>query len=250
MKTTKFSISQIPAVLYGEQSQRIFLFVHGQGGNKEEAERFAKLAVPMGWQVLSGDLPEHGERTDGAKLLPWIVLPELQHVMRWMRKKWKQIAVRATSIGAWFCLLALERETIERYLLVSPLVDMENMIQNMMQWAHVTEAQLQQEREIPTSFGQTLSWEYLCWVREHPVQVSCNDIHILYGEQDELIPRTVIHDFVQKHTCTLTVVKGGEHWLHTPEQLHAMKAWESTHLQSHDGHTENLLDIPDGSQDS
>lgn len=250
MKTTKFSISQIPAVLYGEQSQRIFLFVHGQGGNKEEAERFAKLAVPMGWQLLAVDLPEHGERTDGAKLLPWIVLPELQHVMRWMRKKWKQIAIRATSIGAWFCLLALEREIIERYLLVSPLVDMENMIQNMMQWAHVTEAQLQQEREIPTLFGQTLSWEYLCWVREHPVQVSCNNIHILYGEQDELIPRTVIHDFVQKHTCTLTVVKGGEHWLHTPEQLYAMKAWESIHLQSHDGHMENLLDIPAGSQDS
>lgn len=250
MKIEKFSIAHIPAVLYGEQSQRIFLFVHGQDGNKEEAKRFARLAVPMGWQVLSVDLPEHGERTDAAKLLPWIVLPELQRVMQWMRKRWNQIAVHATSIGAWFCLLALERESIECYLLVSPLVDMENMIQNMMQWAHVTEAQLQQEREIPTSFGQTLSWEYLCWVREHSVQVSCNNIHILYGEQDELIPQAVIHDFAQKHTCTLTVVKDGEHWLHTPEQLNAMEVWESIKLQSHDGHTENLLDIPDGSQDS
>lgn len=234
MNITKFNILHIPAVLYGEASARVFLFVHGQGGNKEEAERFAALAVPMGWQILSVDLPEHGERTDTAKLLPWIVLPELQHVVWWMRKTWEQIAVHATSIGAWFCLLALERESIERYLLVSPLLDMENMIQNMMQWAHVTEKQLQQEQEIPTSFGQTLSWEYLCWVREHPVQVSCHQIDILYGEQDEMIPRTVINDFVRKHACALTVVENAEHWFHTQEQLHAMDEWEHASLQSHD----------------
>ena len=34
----------------------------------------------LGWQVLSVDLPEHGGRQDGAPLLPWAAVPELQAV--------------------------------------------------------------------------------------------------------------------------------------------------------------------------
>lgn len=36
-----FDISGIPAALYGKRSDKVFLFVHGQFGCKEEAERFA-----------------------------------------------------------------------------------------------------------------------------------------------------------------------------------------------------------------
>ena len=43
--------------------------------------------------------------------------------------------------------------------------------------AGVTPEQLQKAGEITTSFGQTLSWKYLCWVREHPLRwtpLSCS----------------------------------------------------------------------------
>ena len=56
-----FDISGIPAALYGERSDKVFLFVHGQFGCKEEAERFAEVANPLGWQVLAIDLPEQLE---------------------------------------------------------------------------------------------------------------------------------------------------------------------------------------------
>ena len=62
-------ISGIPAALYGKRSDKVFLFVHGQFGCKEEAERFAEVTNPLGWQVLAIDLPEHGGRQDGVKLL-------------------------------------------------------------------------------------------------------------------------------------------------------------------------------------
>lgn len=39
---------------------RVWLYVHGKGGCKEEAADFAALACPRGWQVLAADLPEHG----------------------------------------------------------------------------------------------------------------------------------------------------------------------------------------------
>ena len=62
MQTEYFTIDQIPAVLYGEPAERVYLFLHGQMGRKEEAEAFAQAACPKGYQVLSIDLPGHGER--------------------------------------------------------------------------------------------------------------------------------------------------------------------------------------------
>lgn len=52
-------------MVYGAPGEKGYIFVHGQNGYKEEAEAFAKNAVPAGYQVLSIDLPEHGERKYG-----------------------------------------------------------------------------------------------------------------------------------------------------------------------------------------
>ena len=47
-----FHIYSIPALIIGAKSKKVFLFVHGLHGYKEEALAFAKVAVPMGYQVL------------------------------------------------------------------------------------------------------------------------------------------------------------------------------------------------------
>lgn len=107
MKQFEMKIGDIPAILYGSQSEKIFLFVHGQNGNKEEAWHFGEIVSEKGWQVLSIDLPEHGERKqETGKFFPWVVVPELQQVWAWMAIHWRQIALRADSIGAWFSMLA------------------------------------------------------------------------------------------------------------------------------------------------
>ena len=53
MKTQPFQIGMIPAVLYGESAEQGYLFLHGQMGCKEEAEAFAQVVCPKGYQVLS-----------------------------------------------------------------------------------------------------------------------------------------------------------------------------------------------------
>ncbi|MFQ7801721.1 MAG: hypothetical protein ACLRHW_19850 [Coprobacillus cateniformis] len=58
----KLYIDKIPAILWGEPSKKICIYIHGQGGNKKEAEYFSKKVCKYGWQVISIDLPEHGER--------------------------------------------------------------------------------------------------------------------------------------------------------------------------------------------
>ena len=227
MKTQQFMIDQIPAVLYGEYAEQLWLFLHGQMGHKEEAEAFAQVVCPRGLQVLSMDLPGHGERQGRSEeLLPWTAVPDIQAAWNWAKRDWETVSLRANSIGAYFASLAFD--TPSRALLVSPILDMEGLILTMMGWAGVTEEQLQAQGEIVTSFGQTLSWKYLCWVREHPVHNWTCPIHILYGSRDNMTSRQTIDGFVQQHDAKLTVMEGGEHWFHTPEQLAVLRKWEET----------------------
>lgn len=81
-----FNLEKTPAVLYGEASDKLFIYVHGQGGNKEEGERFSFIARKFGYQTLAVDLPEHGGRTDEAKFEPWFVTDELGKVIEYAKK--------------------------------------------------------------------------------------------------------------------------------------------------------------------
>ena len=58
------NIEHIPAMIWGVPSSKVYLYVHGQDGNKEEAATFAEIVGRYGFQTLSIDLPEHGERKD------------------------------------------------------------------------------------------------------------------------------------------------------------------------------------------
>ena len=230
MKKQTMKIADIPAILYGSRSRRVYLYVHGKNGCKEEAECFANIACARGWQVLAIDLPEHGSRKNGPeKLVPWVVIPELQAVYARMQPVWPHIRLYGVSIGAWFAMQALQAEKLEKALFVSPVVDMETLITNMMQGTNVTEAQLQAAGKIPTSFGETLSWPYLCWVREHPLQWH-TPTQVLYGDKDALTSRAVMERFRQESGARLTIMEGGEHWFHTPLQLAVMQSWEEENL--------------------
>ncbi len=79
--------------MYGEASDKSFIYIHGQGGNKEEGERFSFIAQKFGYQTLAVDLPEHCGRTDEAKFEPWFVTEELSYVIEYAEGNWKHISV-------------------------------------------------------------------------------------------------------------------------------------------------------------
>ena len=230
MKKQTVTLAGVPAVLYGERSHKVYLYLHGKNGCKEEAERFAAAACEAGWQVLAIDLPEHGARKNSPEqLLPWVVVPELQAVYARMKPVWAHIRLYGVSIGAWLAMQALQADAPEKTLLVSPVVDMEALITNMMQYAHVTEEQLRRAGEIPTDLGETLSWPYLCWVREHPLHWH-GRTQVLYGDRDALTSRTMIERFRQESGAHLTIMEGGEHWFHTPVQMAVLQTWEEANV--------------------
>jgi len=224
--TERFEINGIPAVLYGRPSEKVYLFVHGMSGCKEEAEAFAEIVCPE-YQVLAVDLPEHGERkTIRDAFNPWTVLPELRGVATYIKTRWSELSLRANSIGAYFSMHAFGGEKLRKALFVSPIIDMEKLICGMMTSARVSEAELKDRGEILTDFGQTLSWRYLSWVREHPIDNWCSPTAVLYAGQDNMTSRETADAFVTAHNAVLTVMENGEHWFHTPEQRAALAAFE------------------------
>ena len=130
----------------------------------------------------------------------------------------------ANSIGAFFALSALDDTLVDRAYLISPVVDMENLICKMIQWSNVTEQELAEKREIATKFGETLSWAYLCYVREHQIIWNVPTC-ILYGEHDNLTSIETVSAFAKLHHADLTVIPGGEHWFHTDEQMQFLDKW-------------------------
>lgn len=233
MKTEKLQIQGIPAVLYGEPSEKVWLYVHGKQSAKEAAQRFAGTACGKGWQVLSADLPEHGERAGGpTPLLPWKAVPELREIFAWASPRWGRKALRCTSLGAWFSLLAFAGEPLERALFVSPVLDMELLILDMMKWAGVSEALLRELGEIPTDFGETLSWKYLEYARAHKTLDWEIPTSILYAGGDRLISRYSVEYFSRCFGADLTVLEDGEHWFHTPEQVAFLRRWEDANVRA------------------
>lgn len=47
------SLEHISAVIWGVPSSKVYLYVHGQGGNKEEAADFAEIVCRYGFQKLN-----------------------------------------------------------------------------------------------------------------------------------------------------------------------------------------------------
>jgi len=198
MKRTRLNIGSTPALLFGEKSRKVFLFVHGLNGHKGEALAFAQVAVPKGYQVLGIDLPV------GRK--PWEVLPLLNMVRDYLYEHWEQVSIRANSIGSWFSLLAFQGRKVEQALFVSPLLDMKAFIEGM----------------------PTREEDYFQWVVEHPISHWDIPTFILRPEKDLVVSDSCGKDFMEKYSCEVTIMMDGEHWFHTSEQTSFMKSWEKS----------------------
>lgn len=163
-----------------------------------------------------------------AAQFPWEAKEAFPAFFRELSGRYSSIGLIANSIGAFFALHSLSGQPIDRAYLISPVVDMERLIMDLMGWVSVTEEELKEKREIPTAYGETLSWKYLCYVRENPVRWRI-PTHILYGGKDNLTSFETISEFAERTGATLTVMESGEHWFHIGEQMQFLDHWILEH---------------------
>ena len=189
------------------------LYIHGKGGCAGESEHYKPLfpeceVMGLEYQTFS----------------PWETGAEIRAELERLKAEYQRIILIANSIGAYFGMSAEIDAMIEKAWFISPIIDMEKLITDMMRWANVTEAELQAKGTIHTAFGEDLSWNYLCYVRSHPIRWTV-PTQILYGSCDTLTSLETIRNFAKKHNAGLTIMEGGEHWFHTEEQMQFLDNW-------------------------
>ncbi len=189
------------------------LYIHGKGGSVEESGHYKPLFP--GCEVLG---------LDYQSFTPWETGKEIYAAVEKLGAERGNITLIANSIGAFFSMHAGIGAMVQKAYFISPIVDMEHLILDMMTWANVTEAQLEEKGVISTPFGEDLSWEYLSYVREHPVQWNV-PTRILYGSHDSMTAYETIAAFANAHGAELTVMENGEHWFHTEEQMRFLDQW-------------------------
>ena len=189
------------------------IYIHGQGGTPAEAGHYKSLFPDS--DVFGFDYKSQS---------PWEAQEEFPRLFDSLCDENDSVTIIANSIGAFFTIHALSERKIEKAFFISPVVDMENLIIAMMNQAGVSETELSQKGTIETPFGQTLSWEYLSFVRNNPIHRKI-PTHILYGENDNLTSLEAITEFTEKTGATLCVMKNGEHWFHTEEQMAFLDEW-------------------------
>lgn len=228
MQKDYLTIDRIPSVLWGAASDKLLLAIHGDQSHKEDAviQIVAAAAVAQGYQVLSFDLPKHGARTQETTLCKvQTCVPELQTVLDHVKASWSEISLFACSIGAYFSLVAYADAPLKQALFLSPVVDMERLIENMLTWFKITPAQLEEQQTIPTPIGQTLYWDYYMYVKAHPINKWDTPTHILYGENDAISEPAALQYFAQAFDCQLSIVYDGEHFFNSEEELAVAAEW-------------------------
>ena len=189
------------------------IYIHGKGGSAMESEHYKPLfpdcdVIGLDYQTFT----------------PWETGQGIRTAVEELTGKYKTVILIANSIGAFFSMNAGIDDMIQRAYFISPIVDMEKLITDMMKWANVTEQELESKGVIQTDFGEDLSWDYLSYVRSHPIEWRV-PTQILYGSKDHLMSIETITEFAQKHQATLTMMEGGEHWFHTEKQMQFLDNW-------------------------
>ena len=193
--------------------RNLVLYIHGKDGSAAESEHYRPLFPEcdvVGLDYQSGT--------------PWEAGKEIREAAEALIPEYDSIILIANSVGAFFAMCAGIDSRIQKAYLISPIVDMEKLITDMMGRAGVTEAELEARGVISTSFGEDLSWEYLSYVRAHPVRWNV-PTEILYGSLDQMTSYETVSAFANKHGAGLTVMEGGEHWFHTQEQMQFLDDW-------------------------
>ena len=235
MLRKSLTIVGIPALLWGDASDRVYIHVHGKMSRKEAAEGFALIAGEHGWQTLSFDLPGHGERAG----LPdpcdvWTGVRDLNRIADYAFANWPRVSLFACSLGAYFALNAYGGRKLERCLFQSPIVDMKWLVGQMMRWSGVTPEQLRRDGRIETPLD-TLRWDYYQYILTHPVGDWPFPTSILYAGKDNLQPETSIRAFAQKYHADLTIAENSEHPFLAPEDIPIVAEWMAAQVAEQNG---------------
>lgn len=188
------------------------IYIHGLYGNSGEADFYSFYTNK--YDVIGLDYKDGN---------PWEVKDKIIHEFSEISKRYKNVYVIANSIGAFYTCMYLSEFNIKKAFFISPLVNMKEVINGLMKQYNISLDALKTRKIINLDNGQTLSYDFYESLKERDNW----DIktYVLYGEKDKLVDQKSIFNFISSHNSSLTIMKNGEHYFHTPGQLKFIKKW-------------------------
>lgn len=111
--------------------EKVILYIHGKNGSYMEVEQYRKNCI--GFDMVGIDYQDD---------VPWVVQDQIRAAYDKACERYNHIYIIANSIGAYFAMHALQNCDIEKAFFISPVLDMERLILDMMGWADVSEREL------------------------------------------------------------------------------------------------------------
>jgi len=197
--------------LGAEILKKVIIYVHGKGGSASEIERFKEICPNYDFVGVAYQ-----------EYLPWIVEKQITDVYDQVSSQYDQVLILANSIGAYFTMLT-KKMNIKKAFFISPLLNMEQYLEDLLAKNSVTESELEQQKVVSIN-GEEITWKSLQYVRKNPV-VWKVPTEILYGEHDDHTSMETLDSFTKSHNAHITIMQGGQHRFHTREQLAFLNNW-------------------------
>ena len=212
--------------------RKAVIFFHGFGGHKDNgaAEKFAErlLSKHKGVAMVTFNWPCHGDDVK-KKLTLEDCEAYLSLVTDHVRQKLgaEDLYAYATSFGGYLVLKYISElgNPFRKILLRCPALDLyDAMTRRIMQPGDLEK--LQRVREIPVGFDRKVpvSLSFLKEIRENDVRTRdyldwAEDILILHGTADEIIPFEIARDFSENSLIDLVAVEGADHRFRDPRKM-------------------------------
>lgn len=235
MTVSYIDINGVPAKLFRtENAHSTVLAVHGFGGSKESSaiSGLAERVCPKGVNVLTFDLPAHGERSGGAEQLdPMRCIEEIVAAEKYIRSELTDVIYAfATSFGGMCLLHRIERlpHSFRRIVLRVPAV---NMAYSLFAISKSCDPSLTAEKAKEQGFRITLGREYLvpynfyeglCQMHclRHSEAWDSSDIFVVRAEKDELVQPSDTLKFLECNPSVHSVcINGSGHRMSEPQHL-------------------------------
>ena len=204
------------------------IITHGSQSHKED--RFiqccADVLCEKGYQIISFDLPEHGERKNQLPIhTVKQAIEDMQVIMNYAKEQYNSITTIGCSLGAYYTLLAYQDEPITHCLLLSPVVDLIELTHEMLENDNRSIHDVYYHNQIILSNGIIVRLEDYTYLLNHSIKKWNNPISILYGMKEDLIKFETIEKFVSQYNCKLVISEESAHYFHTKEDMDKIILW-------------------------
>lgn len=203
----------------------IIIALHGFAGDKESSciSMLEKTAKTMGIGLVKFDWPAHGEsKTNGFNLTIDNCLSDLDTVIKYVQQRFptSKLLAFATSFGGYLTLLYNYKhpEVFDHILLRSPAIRMGKVMSENILKEETKQEELKKNGFVNEGFERVIevTEDFVQQLNEHDVlklyeNKWLNNISIIHGTADDLVPFSDSEKFAKDHGCTLYPVVGADH---------------------------------------